>query len=314
MVQRREFFYPSADGRTRIHAVCWQGEGKPRAIVQISHGICEYVERYAPFAEYLAEHGFLVVGNDHLGHGKSFQDPTRQGLFAEKDGWSLVVRDIEALRAKTAGEHPGVPYFLLGHSMGSFLARTYLIRYPGRVDGALICGTGQQPQRLLRLGLGVTEALCRVRGPRYRSAAVKQMTFGSYNRRIQPVRTPDDWVCGDESVIDAYVKDPGCQLLPTVSLYRDMLGGIRFISQPENLAKMDKTTPVFFFAGAEDPVGDYGEGVTRAYDSFVRAGCSDVKKTLYPGARHEVLNDRTRDQVWSDVLAWIGDHLPGAEA
>ena len=305
MVGCTEFFYPSADGRTNIHAVTWQGEGEPRAVLQISHGICEYIERYGELAEFLAERGFLVVGNDHLGHGKSWQEPEREGLFCEENGWQTVVDDVESLRAKTAAEYPGLPYFLLGHSMGSFIARTYLIRYPGRVVGALICGTGQQEARLLRLGLAVTNFLCRTRGPEHRSAFVKNLMFGAYNRGFRPNRTDFDWVCGRDEVVDAYCQDRGCQFLPTVSLYRDMIGGICFIGDPENLARMDKHTPVLFFSGDKDPVGENGKGVDRAYQGFVREGCLDVQCRLYPGGRHEVLNEDFRQQVFVDVLEWM---------
>lgn len=309
MIGCREFFYPSADGRTNIHAVAWQGEQPPRAVLQISHGICEYVERYGHFARWLAERGFLVVGNDHLGHGKSWQEPEREGLFGEADGWNTVVDDVEALRAQTAAEHPGLPYFLLGHSMGSFIARTYLIRYPGRVSGALISGTGQQPEGLVRAGYAFTSLLCWVKGPGYRSPAVKNLLFGAYNRAFCPNRTDYDWVCGDSEVVDAYCQDRGCQFLPAVSLYRDMLGGLRFIGDRENLARMDKSTPVLLFSGAKDPVGENGKGVERAYQDFLQAGCTDVQRKLYPDGRHEVLNEPWRETVYQDILAWLEQHL-----
>lgn len=309
MVICREFFYPSADGRTNIHAVIWETGEKPRAVLQIAHGICEYVERYGHFASWLAQKGFLVVGNDHLGHGESWQEPERQGLFCEKNGWDLVLQDMEALRRRVADENPGLPYFLLGHSMGSFLARSYLIKYPGQVRGALISGTGQQDDKLLQAGLALTGLLAKLKGPDHRSAFVKSMLFGPYNRAFKPNRTDCDWVCSDPDVVEAYCQDPGCQFLPTVSLYRDMLGGLRFIGDPDNLALMDKTTPVFLFAGALDPVGEAGKGVDRAYRGFLNAGCTDVQCKLYPQGRHEVLNEVFKEQVYADVLDWLEAHL-----
>ena len=309
MVTCREFFYLSSDGRTNIHAVRWQGEQPPRAVVQIAHGICEYIERYDHFAHWLAERGFVVVGNDHLGHGESWQEPERQGLFAETGGWDKVVQDVEQLQSRTAAEYPGLPYFLLGHSMGSFVARTFLIRYPGRVTGALISGTAQQPTGMLKAGRALCALLAALRGADCRSAFVKQMLFGPYNRAFKPNRTDCDWICSDDEVVDFYCQDPGCQFLPTASLYRDMLGGLLFIGDREHLALMDKNTPVFFFAGALDPVGEMGKGVERAYQGFLEVGCSDVQCKLYPEGRHEVLNEVFKEQVWQDVLDWINARI-----
>ena len=311
MVTCREFFYLSSDGRTNVHAVAWQSENKPRAVVQIAHGICEYVERYDRFARWLAERDILVVGNDHLGHGKSWQEPERQGLFAEKDGWNKVVQDVETLRQKVVEEHAGIPYFLLGHSMGSFVARTYLICYPGRVDGALISGTGQQAEGMLKGGRALCSLLISLKGTDYRSSFLKNVMFGPYNKAFRPNRTDCDWVCSDNEVVDTYCQDPGCQFLPTVSLYRDMLGGILFIGDKDNLALMDKRTPAFFFAGALDPVGEQGKGVERAYQGFLNAGCTDVQCKLYPEGRHEVLNEVFKEQVWQDVLDWMERRMDG---
>lgn len=305
MVTCREFFYPSVDGRTNIHTVVWQGEKAPRAVVQIAHGICEYIERYDHFAHWLAERGFVVVGNDHLGHGESWQEPERMGLFSETDGWNKVVQDVERLQSRMAAEYPGLPYFLLGHSMGSFVARTFLIQYPGRVTGALISGTAQQPDGLLKAGYALCSLLIRLKGTDYRSSFMKSMLFGPYNKAFRPNRTECDWVCSDTEVVDTYCQDPGCQFLPTVSLYQDMLGGLLFIGDRENLTLMDKETPAFFFAGALDPVGEQGKGVERAYQGFVQAGCTDVQCKLYPNGRHEVLNEVFKEQVWQDVLDWM---------
>ena len=309
MVTCREFFYLSSDGRTNIHTVVWQGEAQPRAVLQIAHGICEYIERYDHFAKWLAEQGIVVVGNDHLGHGESWQEPERQGLFAERDGWDKVVADVEALRARMAGEYPGLPYFLLGHSMGSFVARTHLIKYPGRLTGALISGTAQQPQAMLKAGHWLTGLLAKLKGYDYRSAFVKTMLFGPYNKACKPTRTDCDWISSDPEVVEAYCQDPGCQFLPCVSLYRDMLGGLRFVSDPANLTLMDTKTPVFFFAGALDPVGEQGKGVDRAFRGFLDAGCTDAQCKLYPGGRHEVLNEVFKEQVYADVLAWMESRI-----
>lgn len=309
MAECRDFFYPSADGRTQIHARCWQPEGAPRAVVQIAHGICEHIGRYDAFARWLAERGFLVVANDHPGHGQSWQEPERKGLFAETGGWQLAVGEMEALRRRTAETWPDVPYFLLGHSMGSFLTRTYLILHPGALDGAILSGTGQQGAALLAAGYGVAALMCRVKGAKHRSELLRTMMFGGYNNAFRPNRTQYDWLCGNGEAVDAYCADPLCGFLPCVGLYRDMLGGLRFIGKAENAVKMDKTTPVLFLSGTMDPVGEQGKGVDRAVALFRQAGCGDVTDKRYPGGRHEVLNEIWREDVYCDVLEWLEERV-----
>ncbi len=304
-----EQFHLSNDGRTNIHTVCWQSETPPRAVLQIAHGICDHVGRYDHFAAWMADRGFIVVANDHLGHGKSWQDPQREGLFAEKNGWDIVLADMESLRSRTAARFPGLPYFLLGHSMGSFLARTYLVKYPGRLTGAILSGTGQQPQWMLKGGWFTAQAVTLLRGPLCRAGFLKAMMFGSYNHAFRPNRTESDWVCGNEEIVDAYCQDPGCQFLPTASLLRDMLGGLLFLSDPDNLSLMDKQTPVFLVSGALDPVGEKGAGVDRAYQGFLTAGCTDVQCKLYPEGRHEILNETWRETVYQDLLDWMEARL-----
>ncbi len=304
-----DFFYLSADGRTNIHAVRWQGEDAPRGVVQIAHGICDHVERYDHLADWLVEHGFVVVANDHLGHGKSWQEPERQGAFGEKNGWELALSDMERLREQTAAQYPGLPYFLLGHSMGSFLTRTYLIKYPGRVTGAILSGTGQQDPRLLKSGYALARAVCLLRGPLCRTAFLKKLMFGSYNLGFRPNRTEYDWVCGNDEVVDAYCQDPACQFLPTAGLCRDMMGGLLFISDPDNLELMEKNTPVLLVSGDKDPVGENGKGVERSYQGFLQAGCADVQCKLYPEGRHEILNEVWRETVYRDLLTWMEERL-----
>lgn len=310
MVSREGFFLPSTDGKTTLHGMLWKPEEAPRAIVQIAHGICEYVGRYDAFAAFLAEQGFLVVGNDHLGHGQSWQDPRREGLFAEKNGWQTVVNDMEALRIRTAARYPALPCFLLGHSMGSFLARTYLIRFPGKVTGAILSGTGQPAPSMVRMGKALCSLLAAARGKGYRSPLVKRLAFGSYNKNFAPARTENDWISSDPQVVDAYCADRGTRFLPTVTLYGDMMEGIRFFSDRDKLKRMDRATPILFIAGAMDPVGEEGRGVERSYRAFLDAGCRDVTLKLYEGGRHEVLNEVFKQDVWKDVLHWLNEKMP----
>lgn len=307
---RNEFTFPSADGKTSIHAVEWLPEGQPRAVLQIAHGISEYILRYEPFAVYLTEQGFAVVGHDHIGHGSSLADGAERLYFGPKGSWDWVVQDIDTLRQLEGRKFAGLPYFLLGHSMGSFLARTYLIRYPGSVDGAVIMGTGQMAPALITGGLAVAAAESRRIGEDQPSPVVTKLSFGTYNKLFAPNRTDFDWLSVNEENVDAYITDPLCGGNASIGLFREMLGGMRFIAKPEQVKKMNLNIPVLFISGGMDPVGDCGKGVKKAYDSFRKAGMRDVSIQLYPELRHEILCETNREEVFADIFRWLEAHLP----
>lgn len=309
MEQLHTFSFPSSDGIHSIQVQEWRPEGRPRAVVQIVHGVAEHVGRYDQAARFLASHGFLVCGGDHLGHGRTVSDG-QYGYFAPKGGWDLVVRDVRRLRELEGEQYPGLPYFLLGHSMGSFLTRTYLIRWPGTVDGAILSGTGQEPAPLVAFGRAASEALCALRGPRYVSALIYQLSLGAYNRKFRPNRTTGDWLSRDPVMVDEGLRDPLCSFRPTVSMFRDMMTGLQFIGQERNVKKMDPSTPVYFFSGEQDPVGSMGKGVKKVAGLFRRAGCRDVTVKLYSGGRHEMLHETNRQEVLADLLSWLEGHMP----
>lgn len=310
MSVNQEFRFPSADGTTTLYGRTWAPEhGAPRAVLQLVHGIAEHIGRYDRFARFMSDHGYLVCAEDHLGHGNTPENAKDLGYTADKDGWVKMTDNVRALHERIAPQYPGIPYFILGHSMGSFLTRSYLIRYPGTVDACALLGTGQQPESVLKAGL----AACRLEqirlGKRGRSKLLQSLCFGAYNSQFKPNRTESDWVCSVDEVVDAYIADPFCQVMPTVTLMRDMLTGIRFNQQAENLAKMDKTTPVFFLSGDQDPVGSNGKGVRAAYQSFLDAGCGHVRLKLYPGGRHEMLNEHNWQDVYDELLSWFDQQI-----
>ena len=304
-----DYFFLSANRKTQIHVRRCTPDAAPRGIVQLAHGICEYIDRYDAFAEYLASKGFLVVGNDHLGHGKSFSDEDDMGFFAESAGWELAVNDMHRLYQMTAEEFPDLPYFLFGHSMGSFLARTYIIKYPTELTGAVICGTGQQSSALIQSGRKIGRAEIKRKGEKYRSQLLNNVAFGSYNSGFDEKRTPFDWLTRDAAVVDAYIADPLCGFVPTAGLFTDMMDGIAYISRSSNQERMDPALPVLFISGDKDPVGENGKGVLKAYVSFLNAGMKDVTLKLYHDCRHEILNELCREQVMGDVAAWIDSKM-----
>ena len=301
-----EYFFPSSDGKTLIHVNQWTPPNRENVgVVQIAHGVAEYGARYAPFARFLCGHGFVVVANDHLGHGQSLIPGGPMVYLGEKDGWWNVVDDMECLRSRVAKVFPDRPYFLFGHSMGSFLSRTHLIRYPGRLDGCILCGTGHQSPALIAGGKLIADREIRRLGKKAFSARADDLAFGAYNKAFAPTRTRFDWVSASEENVDAYIADPLCGGDTTLGLFRDMLDGLSYITRQSNMDKMDADLPVFFIAGDQDPVGDMGKGVRKAHDCFKKAGIRDLSIKLYHGLRHEILNEASRQYVYRDVLDWL---------
>ena len=306
IITENEYTFTSANGSTPIHVREWVPDCDINAVVQISHGICEYAGRYAPFARYLASKGFVVVANDHLGHGQSVLSEEDLGYFGPLGSWETVVADIEQLRRLTAEKWPESPYFLLGHSMGSFLARTWLIRHPEvELAGVILSGTGQPAAPVLAAGRMLCDADVLKNGPRHRSLDIYGMAFGSYNKRIEPQRTPYDWLTRDEDIVDKYAADPLCTFIPTSSLFREMLSGLATVGSAREIGRMSKDIPIILMSGDADPVGGWGVQVAKVYSLLVRAGCRDVAYKFYPGARHEILNETNKAEVYKDILDWL---------
>ena len=301
-----EFYLPS-HGKGRIHCVQWTPPGQPRAVVQLVHGIAEYVARYDSFARFLNRQGFLVVGEDHMGHGGSLAPGDPPGYF--HGGWNAAVDDTYALLQKTHGECPQLPYVILGHSMGSFLTRTYLCRYPGEVDGAILSGTGQERAPLVALGKAVASILCRFQGSNSVNPLIHQLSLGAYNKKFKPNRTGADWISRDQAAVDTYLADPLCSFKPTTGMFRDMMGGLQYISSPRALARMDPETPIYLMSGDQDPVGSMGKGVKKVYGYFEQQGVKDLSLKLYPGGRHEMFNETNRQEVLEDLLVWLEKHV-----
>ena len=301
-----EFYIPSSDGRTLIHVNQWTPAGRTiTGVVQIAHGVAEYGGRYAPFARYLCSHGYVVVANDHLGHGRSVIEGCPMVYLGDEDGWRHVVDDMEALRRQVSQVFPDKPYFLFGHSMGSFLSRTHLICYPGVLDGCILCGTGHQSPALIAGGKLIADREIRRLGRKAFSVKADKLAFGAYNQHFQPARTRFDWISANEANVDAYIADPLCGGDTTLGLFRDMLDGLSIITKQSQMNKMDKELPVLFISGDQDPVGDMGKGVEKAYRCFRKAGLRDVSMKLYHGLRHEILNETGRQYVYRDVLDWL---------
>lgn len=300
---RTDFYYDSY-GAGKIHGCRWTPDGEIRAVFQIVHGIAERVERYDEFAEYLNARGILVVAEDHMGHGKSVDHGGTKGFF--DGGWGAVVRDCLTLTKTTMAEFPQVPYILFGHSMGSFLVRTILIKCPNLgISGAVLCGTGWQPTAVVEAGAMTAQVVAAKIGERVPSEKLQNIVFGGYNKRVEHPRTEFDWLSRDCRVVDEYIADPMCGFVASSGLLRDMLGGIAYVQKKDHLRNMKRDLPIMFVSGGDDPVGSYGAGVKRAADCFREVGMQDVRMKLFPLCRHEILNEINREEIFDSIYDWI---------
>ncbi len=297
------FYYPSC-GKGMIHGLRWEPEGKPCAVLQIVHGIAEHAGRYDEFAVFMAQQGFLVVAQDHMGHGGSIGSESVLGYF--DGGWLKAVADTHRLMSYTKMEQPDIPYFMLGHAMGSYLVRTLLIKYPkAELDGVILSGTGWLHRGVLNTGIATASVLCRTEGETSTSKMLNGMLFGNYNRKVEHKRTDFDWLTRDNQMVDAYLADPLCGFSATVGLIRDMLLAMRFNQEPENLRRMRKDLPLLLVSGNDDPVGGYGEGVKKTKQALLKAGMRSVDMRLFPLCRHEILNEINSDEIYHYLLGWL---------
>lgn len=302
---KKEFYFPSKDEKTKIHAIEWIPEGKVRAVIQICHGMVEYIDRYNDFAAYLAENGYYVVGHDHLGHGKSVYSSERLGYFHEKHGNECVIGDIHQLRVRTEERYPSVPYFMLGHSMGSFLVRQYLGFYGAGITGAIIMGTGNQPNFILQAGKVVCRWTALFKGWHCRSGLVDGMAVGSYNKQFERETDGSNWLSRNPENVRNYRNDLLCGYMFTVNAYYHMFSGMVQMNRQEKAGRIPRGVAVAFVSGKEDPVGNFGKGVRQIYKRYKMIGVEDVKIRLYEDDRHEILNEVDREQVYQDILMWL---------
>lgn len=307
---KEEFYFPSKDGNTEIHTIEWKPEGEIKAVLQICHGMIEYVDRYDEFAQFLSEQGIYVVGNDHLGHGKSVQSKLEYGYFQKEYGNACLLADMHMLRTKTAKKYPDVPYFMLGHSMGSILLRQYIQMYGNGLAGAILIGVvAERPIPVLNFGKVLCKGIAVVKGDHYRSKLVEDMVIGAFNKKFKHPKTRADWVTSDDEKLQEYINDPLCSFHFTVNAYGNMLEGMTRMEKKENVFMIPKHLPILMSAGVEDPAGKCGKGVRKVYEKYKESGIRDVTLQLYAGDRHELLNETDRDQVYQDILAWMENRI-----
>lgn len=302
------FTFLSNDGVTAVHAVKWTPDsGEYKAILQISHGMVEYIERYQPYAEFLTTKGYMVVGHDHIGHGQSLSSPENLGYFCEGNPSDILIEDMHKLRTLIQEDNPDVPYFMMGHSMGSFLLRKYLAFHGEKLRGAVIMGTGFIPEKMTSLALMLTGVVAKLRGQKHRSKFIESLAFGADYKDFDMTgeKPENSWLTKDVQIVKDYYNDPKCGYLFTVNGYTGLFEAVNYSCNPENAARLPKKLPLFIVSGAQDPVGGLGKGVKDVYDMYKETGMLDLTYKLYENDRHEILNETDRQNVYEDLLAWM---------
>ena len=301
---KEEFKFKSTDGKNEIRALRFVPEGKVKGILQIAHGMVEFIDRYENFAQFLTDKGYLVTGNDHLGHGGSVKTQEDWGYFGD-NGNRHVLDDMYELLKITKEIYPDTPYYLLGHSMGSFYARQFICEYGNELDGAIIMGTGHQGKGTVSAGKMMCKLIAKFKGWRYRSSFINNMAIGSYNKAIKDPVTDVDWLSKDVEICKKYLNEPRNTFTFTLNGYYYMFEGMERLYDTNLLNNIPKDLPLLFVSGKDDPVGNFGEGVKQAAKSVMDAGVKHVDLKLYEGDRHEILNELDKETVYEDLYRWL---------
>ena len=307
-MKKEEFFLKSNDNKTDLHVIAWIPETEIRGVLQLTHGMVEYIDRYHDFAVFMADHGFAVIGHDHLGHGRSVTDSDKLGFFCDKNGHAIVIEDIFKITQEAHMRWPEKRLFILGHSMGSFMTRRYLALHASSVNGAIIMGTGFVPAGLAGLGPFLSVLTALFRGPFYRSKLLTGLALGGNNKAFEPARTPNDWLSRNTENVDRYQADPLCGFMFTASAYKDFFKVIGLVAKEDCFEDLPSSLALLITSGEKDPVGGKAAcpKVKAVYDRY---GIHDVTIRLYPDDRHEILNEVDRDVVYEDILTWINAHM-----
>jgi alpha-beta hydrolase superfamily lysophospholipase len=292
-----------------VKAYSWLPESKPVAIVQIAHGMQEYARRYEHFAKWLNGYNIGVYANDHIGHGSSINTMDEISDFPGKDDWQRSVEILSELTGKIRAEHPGIPLFILGHSMGSVMVQTYMISYGDKAEGYILSGAIRQPAVMASLGIGIARILSAIFGRHDRSRLIIALGYGQYNRHFRPNRTGADWLCSNDKTVDDYIESPLCGVPLTNNFYRNFFTGFRIIANKKNLIKIPKGKPVLIIAGKSDPAGFFGKAPLKISKLLTKYAKANVELKLYPGCRHEILNEKIKEEVYNDILVWISGNI-----
>jgi alpha-beta hydrolase superfamily lysophospholipase len=303
--------FVKVDDGTELFVREWKDVQSPRGILQIAHGMAEHSGRYQRFANFLNKQGFIVLANDHRGHGRTGEKAGQMGYFAPEHGFDRVVDDLHFLSNRIKEEYPELPLFLMGHSMGSFLARRYLQKYGDMLAGAILMGSAGDPGLAAKAGKFIAGLQMR-KNPKAPSAVLDKLSFGAYNKGIKNPRTKFDWLSRDGQEVQKYLDDPHCGMVCSSGFFFDLLTGLQMIHDPKLIEGIPKNLPILVISGEADPVGKYGQGIRQFVGQMKNHNINNIDLKLYPEARHELLNEINRDEVMQDIAEWLHKRLPEA--
>lgn len=293
--------FPSSNGLYNIHYYIYTPKKPVRYLLQISHGMCEYIERYEGFIKFMARQGILVAGHDHAGHGRSINTPDDLGYFSNDPYDLTLVKDLKTMSDLLSERYPDLPHFILGHSMGSFILRKYLMQFGRSLSGIIISGTGGE-NPAAGPGIQLANSISAVRGDRYRSTLFNKIFFNGFNKKFKAENDRFSWLSSDKNVVRAYHDDPKCNFVFTMNGFKGLLSVMKDVTGDEWAPKVPKEVPIHLLSGMQDPVGNYGKGVQETYTKLIEAGVKDVTMKLYDHGRHEMLNETRRREVYDDLL------------
>ena len=294
----------STDSKNNLNVIIWETEKEPIGVLQIVHGMAEYIDRYDNFAKYMTEHGFNVIGHDHLGHGHSVSDEHDYGFFAEENGDKIIIEDMHSVTQYAREKWEELPNFILGHSMGSFCLRQYLTKYSNDVFGAIIMGTGWIPSTAALLGKTIATNTCKSKGSHTVNPLLIKLTLEPYNKPFAPARTNCDWLSKDEKQVDLYVNDKLCGFDFTAGAYKDFFTILEKIAKNRQLIGMRKSLPILITSGSVDPVGGK-KACEKLNAQYKRCGIDDVTLKLWENDRHEILNELDKSDVYDYIYNWL---------
>ena len=299
----KEMLVPSSDGIHNLSGKVFVPSGKIKGLFHIVHGMTEHIDRYFPLMQKISENGYVCFGFDNLGHGKTAKDDSELGFIAEKDGYKYLIEDIKCFSDEIKKEFTNLDYFLFGHSMGSFIVRLFAQKYGNSIKKLIVCGTAG-PIAIAPIGLFITKLLSFLKGKKKYSQFCENLAFGAYNNQTEKI-TEYDWLTNDREIIDAYSKDKFCTFRFTLSALCDLIALNINCNKKAWFKLVDKDLPILLIAGDKDPVGDYGKGVQKVFDNLIKYG-KDAEIKLYEGCRHEIHNDFCKDEMFEDIIFFIG--------
>lgn len=303
-MSKHEFTIATPDG---VSLVCYKHkpETEVKAVLVIVHGMAEHAQRYDSFAEYLVSENYAVYAYDQRGHGKTAGSIENLGFFAEQDGWQKVTDDLQLIVSKAKEENPGKKIFVMGHSMGSFITRTYICQYSQNIDGVILSGTAGSAGALGKIGKALTCIISAIKGKRSLSPLLDKMSFGDFNKSFAPNRTKFDWLSRDNSEVDKYVNDPYCGTVFSIGFFNNLMNGLEYANNIKYAQKVRNDLPMYIFSGGNDPVSKNAKQIPDVFEMYKKADINDIFMKIYDNARHETLNETNKKEVYADVLNWL---------